>query len=240
VAEATVVVEADSFQITASSTGPRVFAGLDRDVFEGMDVALHASAASPQNQPLQNPLFAWEQLTGLAATLTGNDTADATFTAPTVDYIEDAGLSFSVAASDSAGPQSSDTVNVRVYIAGDCSLDDSVDVMDLLTLVDAFGTALGDPAYNPLCDFNTDQAVDVVDLLALVDNFGRSLGSSQNQMLMMQPSGMRAKAASQSGSGFASERISGPGGMNVYDALEYAGLLDVYLDYVSEHPEAGQ
>jgi hypothetical protein len=240
VSEATVVVALGSFEITVSSTAPRVFAGLDRDVFEGMDVALHAAAASPQNQPLQNPLFAWGQLTGLAVTLTGDDTADATFTAPTVDYIEDAGLSFSVAARDGTGPQSSDTVNVRVYIGGDCTLDDNVDVTDLLTLVDAFGTALGDPAYNPLCDFNADEAVDVIDLLAQVYNFGRSLTSSQSRSLMMQQSGMRAIAGSPSGSGFASEGGSGLGNMNVYEALEYAGLLDVYLDYIAEHPEAAK
>jgi hypothetical protein len=57
-------------------------------------------------------------------------------------------------------------------VAGDANFDGHVDVVDLLYLVDAFGTVLGDLAYNPACDFNTDNAVDVVDLLYLVDNFG--------------------------------------------------------------------
>ena len=26
--------------------------------------------------------------------------------------------------------------------------------------------------------------------------------------------------------------------MSVYEALEYAGLLDIYLDYIAENPEA--
>jgi hypothetical protein len=50
-----------------------------------------------------------------------------------------------------------------------------VDVVDLLILVDAFGSAAGDPNYDPTCDFNNDSYVDVVDLLDLVDNFGRTL-----------------------------------------------------------------
>jgi hypothetical protein len=50
-----------------------------------------------------------------------------------------------------------------------------VDVVDLLTLVDAFGSLNGDPNYDPTCDFNNDNAVDVVDLLDLVGNFGRTL-----------------------------------------------------------------
>ena len=45
-------------------------------------------------------------------------------------------------------------------------------MVDLLYLVDAFGTSFGEPAYNPACDFNADNAVDVVDLLILVDSFG--------------------------------------------------------------------
>lgn len=57
-------------------------------------------------------------------------------------------------------------------VPGDADFDGHVDVVDLLYLVDAFGTVLGDPAYDPACDFNADSAVDVVDLLILVDSFG--------------------------------------------------------------------
>ena len=44
--------------------------------------------------------------------------------------------------------------------------------VDLLNLVAAFGTLVGDPAYDATCDFNSDGAVDVVDLLMLVNSFG--------------------------------------------------------------------
>ena len=48
-----------------------------------------------------------------------------------------------------------------------------VDVADLLWFVDAFGSLLGDPAYDPALDFNLDGSIDVVDLLILVDWFGQ-------------------------------------------------------------------
>ncbi len=55
-------------------------------------------------------------------------------------------------------------------VPGDISGDGSVDVVDLLYLVDSFGTLCGtDRSYDPLCDFNNDGGVDVVDLLYLVD-----------------------------------------------------------------------
>jgi hypothetical protein len=51
--------------------------------------------------------------------------------------------------------------------------DGSCDAVDLLYFVDSWGLNLGDPGFNPDCDFNDDNAVDVVDLLILVDYFGR-------------------------------------------------------------------
>ena len=57
-------------------------------------------------------------------------------------------------------------------VPGDVDGDGHVDVVDLLYLVDAFGSILGDANYDVRCDFNTDDSVDVVDLLILVENFG--------------------------------------------------------------------
>ena len=59
-----------------------------------------------------------------------------------------------------------------IHLAGDANNDGHVDVVDLLILVDAFGSVVGDPNYDPNADFNSDGSVDVVDLLDLVDNFG--------------------------------------------------------------------
>ncbi len=57
-------------------------------------------------------------------------------------------------------------------IDGDVNSDNHVDVIDLLYLVDAFGSLAGDPNYDIACDFNGDGSVDVIDLLMMVDNFG--------------------------------------------------------------------
>ena len=59
-----------------------------------------------------------------------------------------------------------------VFTIGDINHDGSVDVVDLLYFVDAFGSVTGDANYDADCDFNGDGGVDVVDLLELVENFG--------------------------------------------------------------------
>ncbi len=71
----------------------------------------------------------------------------------------------------SGGPGGAGTL----YLAytGDVNGDGAVDVIDLLWLIDAFGTYTGDAKYNPACDFNGDGAVDVIDLLYMIDNFGK-------------------------------------------------------------------
>ena len=58
------------------------------------------------------------------------------------------------------------------HIVGDINNDGSVDVVDLLYLVDTFGMVFGDATYNPAADFNGDFSIDVVDLLTFVENFG--------------------------------------------------------------------
>ncbi len=57
---------------------------------------------------------------------------------------------------------------------GDINSDKSVDVIDLLIMVDAFGSVRGDPNFAQGPDLNFDGSVDVIDLLILVDNFGKT------------------------------------------------------------------
>ncbi len=59
-------------------------------------------------------------------------------------------------------------------LPGDFNGDGSVDVIDLLTLVDAFGSVMGDSNYDPACDVNADGSIDVIDLLTMVDYFGKT------------------------------------------------------------------
>jgi hypothetical protein len=66
-------------------------------------------------------------------------------------------------------------VDTLIVLFCDVNRDASVDVVDLLYLVDAFGSVEGDATYDARCDFNADGSVDVVDLLYMVENFGRTI-----------------------------------------------------------------
>ena len=56
--------------------------------------------------------------------------------------------------------------------AGDSNNDNFVDVLDLATLITAFGTDTTMPEYDKTADFNSDEYVDVLDLSLLINNFG--------------------------------------------------------------------
>ena len=60
-------------------------------------------------------------------------------------------------------------------LIGDVNRDCSVDVVDLLYMVDSWGKFSGEDGYDPRCDFNHDGSVDVVDLLTLAENWGRTI-----------------------------------------------------------------
>jgi hypothetical protein len=65
-------------------------------------------------------------------------------------------------------------LTIILRLPGDINNDDSVDVLDLLYLVDTFGLAAGEPGYLAQADFDNTGEVDVVDLLILAENFGRT------------------------------------------------------------------
>ena len=75
-------------------------------------------------------------------------------------------------ATNSIGTAYGTDLTFTAHRIGDVDGDGLVDVVDLLYLVDAFGSVTGDANYDPRCDFNGDGYVDVVDLLDLVYNFG--------------------------------------------------------------------
>ncbi len=58
-------------------------------------------------------------------------------------------------------------------LAGDLTGDGHVDVLDVLTFVNVFGTSSGNSGFDPACDFDRDGTVGVTDLLILVADFGR-------------------------------------------------------------------
>ncbi len=72
------------------------------------------------------------------------------------------------------GPVDMDFVTVQaIPKPGDINGDGSVDVTDLLLLVDSFGASAGDASYSAACDFNKDGSVDVIDLLTMIENWDR-------------------------------------------------------------------
>lgn len=67
---------------------------------------------------------------------------------------------------------SGDVNNVLALLrAGDANDDDSIDVLDLDILIQAFDTTPNAPNWNGDADFNGDQSVDVLDLDLLIRNF---------------------------------------------------------------------
>ena len=64
-------------------------------------------------------------------------------------------------------------LETAIPVPGDTNNDGSVNVIDLLIFADSWGTSVGQPKYNSLCDFNNDNYVDVADLLILAANWGK-------------------------------------------------------------------
>lgn len=64
---------------------------------------------------------------------------------------------------------------VHVKLLGDVNGDGSVDASDLFDLSKAYGSELGDPNWDPDCDFNWDNKVDASDLFDLSKNYGQTV-----------------------------------------------------------------
>ncbi len=211
-----------------------VDAGTGGWTYETMQINLQASVANPNNYPL---IYSWAQTAGAPGTLGDFQSLGLAFTAPEVQTLQDAALSLAITASSDCNAQGTGSVDVQVRLMGDCYPDEgdnSVDVEDLLTLADAFGSVEGDADYNALCDFNSDGSIDVLDLLYIADNFGRSLASQQGQSRMMFSAigGALVAEGQRSLRSATSDDASSLRDMNVYEALEYTGLMDVYLEYL--------
>ena len=160
---------------SAVNQPPSVYAGPLQNVFEGQTVRLHAVASDPDGDPLT---YVWTQEEGPIVTLNGQETADASFIAPTVATVAEASLTFQVTVSDGRGGTAYDIANVWVYLAGDANRNDRADVSDLLMLAAAWGSRRGDAKYDARCNFNNDASVDVSDLLVLGAAWGSRRGDA--------------------------------------------------------------
>ena len=63
---------------------------------------------------------------------------------------------------------------IFVTIPGDVDGDKDVDIFDIVAIATAYGSAEGDPAYNPNYDIDGDGDVDVFDIVAAASHYGES------------------------------------------------------------------
>jgi hypothetical protein len=61
------------------------------------------------------------------------------------------------------------TINL---INGDIDGDDSISILDYISLSAAFGTELGSPGWDPLNDLDGDDLVSILDYIILSSNYG--------------------------------------------------------------------
>lgn len=64
--------------------------------------------------------------------------------------------------------------SAKAAVPGDINGDGVVDINDAILASKAFGSATGDPNYNPAADLDSDGVIDIFDMLILARNFGRT------------------------------------------------------------------
>jgi hypothetical protein len=63
---------------------------------------------------------------------------------------------------------------VAFPLAGDVDYDGDVDIFDIVTIANAYGTVEGQLEYNAHCDLDDDGDVDIFDLVLAAGNYGDS------------------------------------------------------------------
>ena len=90
-----------------SNIPPVVNAGVDQSVTEGVSVTLSATASDPDGTIVS---YQWVQTSGPSVTLSGSDTAQASFTAPQVTAATP--LAFTITVTDNEGATATDSITV--------------------------------------------------------------------------------------------------------------------------------
>jgi hypothetical protein len=66
------------------------------------------------------------------------------------------------------------TITPVFALIGDVNGDGKVRIDDVLLVINAYGSKVGDPRYDPRCDFNHDGKVLIDDVLTCVSHFGET------------------------------------------------------------------
>lgn len=135
------------FDTSALNGPPNANAGADFSVLEGVVAGLNGSATDPNSDPIT---YGWSQLSGPAVTLSGANTASASFTAPQV--AANTQLTFRLTANDGRGGIDTDDIVVTVDdvvvnnppVAG-AGIDQTVAASATVTLQGAGSDPDGDP-----------------------------------------------------------------------------------------------
>ena len=131
----------DTMRVTVNNNpiAPKADAGPDQDVKEGDPVTLDGSNSSDGDVRIDT--YLWGQLTGTTVTLSGANTATATFTAPPADSAGET-LTFQLTVTDEDGLVSTDTVDItvaKIQPLADAGPPQTVNEFDTVTL-DASGS----------------------------------------------------------------------------------------------------
>ena len=82
----------------------------------------------------------------------------------------------SLVVADSSGQtlqSNSQDGSLQIRLVGDLNGDSTVDILDAILLVKAYGSTPASPNWNPNADLNGDGVVDIYDAIILANHFGR-------------------------------------------------------------------
>ena len=66
------------------------------------------------------------------------------------------------------------TASLSIVLIGDVDNDGVVSILDVLRLVQAYGTSTSEAGFDATCDFNHDGEIDLADLVMMAGNFGKT------------------------------------------------------------------